>query len=32
MRYVGKFSRENEVVFGMGIVAAQHRSYAVPPC
>lgn len=29
MRYVGKFSRENEVVFGMGIVAVQDRSYAV---
>ena len=29
MRYVGKFSRENEAVFGMGIVAAQDRSYAV---
>jgi hypothetical protein len=28
-RYVGKFSRENEVVFGMGIVAVQDRSYAV---
>ena len=29
MRYVGKFSRENEVVFGMGIVAVKDRSYAV---
>jgi glycerol-3-phosphate dehydrogenase len=29
MRYVGKFSRENNAVFGMGIVAAQDRSYAV---
>jgi hypothetical protein len=29
LRYVGKFSRENEVVFGMGIVAVQDRSYAV---
>jgi hypothetical protein len=29
LRYVGKFSRENEVVFGMGIVAVQDRSHAV---
>jgi hypothetical protein len=29
MRYVGKFSRENEFVFGMGIVAVQDRSYEV---
>jgi len=29
LRYVGKFSRENEVVFGMGLVAIHDRSYAV---
>jgi hypothetical protein len=29
MRYVGKFSRENNAVFGMGILAVQDRSYAV---
>lgn len=29
MRYVGQFSRESEVAFEMGILAAQDRSYAV---
>jgi hypothetical protein len=29
MRYIGKFSRENQLVFNMGIVAVQDRAYAV---
>jgi hypothetical protein len=29
MRYVGRFSRESEVAFRMGIVAVQDRAYAV---
>jgi hypothetical protein len=29
MRYVGKFSRENNAVFGAGIVALQDRSWIV---
>jgi hypothetical protein len=29
MRYVGKFSRENDAVFAMGIVAVQDRSWIV---
>jgi hypothetical protein len=29
MRYVGKFSRENDVAFGMGIIALQDRAYDV---
>lgn len=29
MRYVGRFSRESEVVFRLGIVATQDRAYAV---
>lgn len=29
MRYVGRFSRESEVAFRMGTVAAQDRAYAV---
>jgi hypothetical protein len=29
LRYIGKFPRENEVVFGMGLVAIHDRSYAV---
>lgn len=29
MRYVGKFSRENDVAFRMGIIAVQDRAYDV---
>lgn len=29
MRYVGRFSRENEIAFKMGIVAASDRAYVV---
>jgi hypothetical protein len=29
MRYVGRFSRESEIAFKMGVVATQDRSYAV---
>jgi hypothetical protein len=29
MRYVGKFSREKDVAFGMGIIAVQDRAYDV---
>ncbi len=29
MRYVGRFSRESEVAFGMGAVAVRDRAYAV---
>jgi hypothetical protein len=29
MRYVGKFSRESDVAFGMGVVAVRDRAYDV---
>lgn len=29
MRYVGRFSRESEVAFGMGVLATQDRAYDV---